>query len=160
MTAAQDQGDAHDGRAGAGREDRLLAGELGASVDAQRARRVVLPDEGTIAAEDEIGRERDEAQASLAALPRQGAGQARVDPLRLVGPLLAVVGLADGGRVHDGVGPRGVEKAGEGLLVGQLDEHGTGAGRRDREAVRRQDLETPSVKELGEAAAEKTARAR
>ena len=72
MAAAQDQGDAHDGRAGAGREHRLLAGELGAPVDAQRARRVVLPDEGPIAAEDEIGRERDEAQASLAALPRRG----------------------------------------------------------------------------------------
>ena len=60
--------------------------------------------------------------------------------------------------MDDGVGPRGVEQAGEGRLVGQLDEHGPGAGRRDREAVRRQDLEAAPVKELGEAAAEQAAR--
>ena len=61
MAAARHERHAQDGRVSRLGQHRFLAGELRSPVDLQRARRVVLVHERTLAREDEVGRERNEA---------------------------------------------------------------------------------------------------
>ena len=114
MAAAQDQGDARHGGRGTRLEHRPLAGELRASVEVSRNGGVALARERAVAGEDEIGRERHEADPALGAGPGHEARQPRIDLLGRVGAVLAVVGAAQHGRVDDGLGARLVQQRRDG----------------------------------------------
>jgi hypothetical protein len=150
VAASEDEGHPDDGGARAGVEHGLFPEQLRPAVDADRPRRVGLPEEGPVAPEHEVGGEGDEARPAAGALAGEGAGQLDVDALGLPGPRLAQVGPAEDGRVDDGVGALLPEDRGEGALVQEVGGAGAGARGRRPAAVEGEDVEAAGVEEGGE----------
>jgi hypothetical protein len=111
MSAAVDERHTRDGGAGAGGEHGLLAAALGTAINAQRSGGIALAHVGLRAVEHQVGRERDEPQAALAARFGHPAGQPGVHELGLFRAGCAQIRATQHGRVHDGLRARLVDEA-------------------------------------------------